>query len=303
MNRNVFLGLLAFLLFSCNSDSQEEILNDNSNVVMTGYKITSQSSYSDVNGNNSHQRIVFGNLVDNKLYSQTAETIHNGISQGIHTEQNYFYTDNLLSTREISGDKKDFFYDSSRNLIGINWTKLDVNSGDYVLMGNYRFSYHPANIVFAEKVTLPYNDSAAQIISRSIVQFDINNNIIKAGFDSNLDGVMDAINNFTYVNDNLVSVQKADGNIISFDYSNVINNFMILNYNSYGKKVFRLLNYELYSFVFADDFKDSKSLSSQEFGDATYEVLSNGYYKKKITNQNFPENNAQNTTTTEFFFQ
>lgn len=301
--KKVFLGLVAFLVFSCNNDSQEEISNNDSNVVITGYKIDSRSSYSDVNGNNSHRRIIVGNLVGNKLYSHTAETIHNGVSQGIHTEQNYFYTNNLLSTREVSGDKKDFFYDSSQNLIGINWAKLDMNSGDYVSMGNYRFSYHPANIVFAEKMTLPYDDPATQIISRSIVQFDVNNNIIKAGFDSNLDGVMDAVNNFTYVNDNLVSVQKADGSVISFDYSNVINNFMILNYNSYGKKVFRLLNYESYSFVFTGDFKDSKSLSSQEFGDATYEVLGNGYYKKKITNQNFPENNAQNTTTTEFFFQ
>ncbi|TGD56873.1 hypothetical protein [Flavobacterium humi] len=303
MIKQFFWGVsLCLISLSCDHDSQEGSAHS-SNVQMTGYKINYLSTFPDTNGAGTYQKITIGNILDNKFFSEDSEVIYNGVSQGVQTHQNYFYSNNLLSTRKADDDKKDFFYDGNQNLIGLNWAKLGQNDGTYHLLANYRFSHHPNNIVFVERISLPYNDPAAEIQRRCIVQFDSNDNIIKAGTDADLNGVMDNENLFFYTNDNLTSIQKSNGEVLTFEYSNVINNFMVLNYNSYGKKVYRLMCSEWHSMLYNNDFENSKNLKNQEASDATYEVLSNGYYKKKTKTMVFPENQAQNTTTTEFFFQ
>lgn len=288
--------------FSCDNDSPNNNTNNDPGVVMTGYKINSQSNYTDVNGV-IFKGIRIGNIVNNKLFSESNENFLNGVSQGVLTQQNYFYADNLLITAKENDNKKDFFYDVNQNLIGINWTLLNLsNPSQQSVTIYYRFLYHPNNIVFVERITLPYNDPAAQIEKRSVIQFDSNNNIIKAGMDYNLDGVMDGINQFFYTNDNLTSIHRSDGTTLTFDYSNVVDNFMILNYNSYGKKVYRLLNSESYSMLASGIERQSKNLTNQEASDATYEILSNNYYKKKTKTMVYAGTDS-NTTTTEFFFQ
>lgn len=307
MIKRIFWCLSTCLIFfSCDNDSQDNIINNDSEVVMTGYKIDSQSNFSDANGNYTWQKITIGNIVNNKFFSESNEVFLNGgVSQGVQTEQNYFYSNNLLITRKVENDKKDLFYDTNQNLIGLNWTQVNLNNvSNNDLSSYYRFSHHSNNIVFVERLTLPYNDPATQIIRRSIVQFDSNNNIINAGKDFDLNGIMDSVNHFVYTNDNLTSIQKSDGSVVTFDYSNVIDNFMILKYNSYGKKVYRLLNSEGYSLLMNNDISHSGSLTSQDLLNATYVVLDNSYYKKKTKTTTLEGPLiGSNTTTTEFFFQ
>ncbi|MGH2665697.1 hypothetical protein [Flavobacterium sp.] len=303
MIKQIFWGLSACLvLLSCDNDSHDN--NITSDVVITGYRVDRQSAFPDANGPGTYRQITLGNVVDNKLFSESKEVIYNGISQGVHTKQHYFYSNGLLTVSDVNFDKQELFYDSNQNLIGLKWTRLSSNnnvSNDFQLY--YRFSYHPNNIVFVERVTLPYNDPAAVVERRSIVQFDSDNNIIKGGRDNNLDGVMEYENQFFYTNGNLTSIQKNDGSTVNFDYSNVIDNYMVLNYNSYGKKVYKLMSSEGYSMFFNSDSGHSKNLTSQELSDGTYEVLGNNFYKKKTVTESFPDNNAHSTTTTEFFFQ
>ena len=306
MVKRFFWGLsVCLIFFSCDNDSQESTINNTNNevseVVMTGYKINSQSNYSDANGAGTYQKITIGNIVNNKFFSESSERFLNNVSQGVETEQNYFYSNNLLITRKVGNDKKDLFYDANQNLIGLNWTQFSTDGFNPDVLTYYRFSHHPNNIVFVEKITRPYNDPAAELWRRTIVQFDANNNIVKGGKDHDLDGVMDAENQFFYTNDNLTSIQKSNGDVVAFNYSNVTDNLMILNYNSYGKKTYRLLNSEGYSLLINDAINFSKKLTNEEMLNATYEVLSSGYYKKKTKTQ--ISTNTQNTTITEFFFQ
>ncbi len=306
MIKKVFLALSVCLIsLSCDNDSQKSSIDDNANnevpqVVMTGYKINSLSDYSENGVPHTYQKKTIGNLLNNKLFSETGEVFIDGVSQGTQTIQNYFYTGNLLTKRSVEGDVIYFFYDANQNLIGLKWEKA-ING--VTVLTNYRFSYHPNNVAFVEKIFHPYDDPAAVIWRRTIVQLDGNNNIIKAGKDVNLDGVMDGVNQFFYTNDNLTSLQKSDGTVVSFEYSNVIDNFMVLNYNSYGKKVLRLLDSEWHASPMYNDFGASKNLKNQELLDATYEVLGNNYYKKKTMHSVYPQNDAENTTSTEFFFQ
>ena len=165
MIKRIFWGLsVCLILLSCDNDSQDNNTNNNSEVVMTGYKTNSQSNYSDATGNHTYQKITIGNTVNNKFFSESNEAILDGVSQGGQTEQNYFYTNNLLTTRKVGDDKKDFFYDANQNLIGINWTKtfLDVPGQPDVLM-YYRFLYQPNNIVFVERLSLPYKIGRAHV--------------------------------------------------------------------------------------------------------------------------------------------
>src|SRR5690606_2665437 len=120
---------------------------------------------------------------------------------------NYFYqNDNLVKLIELQDyDIKHFYYDSNNNLIGIHWNK---NEADIY----YRIIHPATNVSFFEKVTLPHDDPNTEIMRRHIVQFDENDNIIKAGLDNNKDGIMDYENLFSYdENGNITHIELHNG--------------------------------------------------------------------------------------------
>lgn len=296
------IGFVVLFLISCSNEGSS--IDNNSDVSISGYKITSESDYFDSNEMDG-KLITIGEVYNNKIISETTEYFQDGISFGSNVPyMQYFYEGSLLTSVVKNGnstevedmDTKYFFYDDNQNLVGINWNFGGGTS-------YYRFIHVSSTMVYFEKITLPYNDSSAQIQHRNIIEFDLDDNVIKAGRDYELDGVIDNEFQYSYLDGNLISVQKPNSTILTFEYSNVIDNFSVLKENSYGKKVLCLLNSEHYANYFENDYNNqSRNLLTIDLMNETYEVLSNNYYKKKTLIQDLYDSTIHNVIITEFFF-
>lgn len=298
--KNVILFGFAFLfLISCSNDDSSVDRNLDPVVAIAGYKITSDTNELD------WKVVTIGEVINNKLVSETKENFQAGLSQGAPSAiSQYFYDGEVLASTIVHHstsvgnivDTKYFFYDSEQNLVGINWEYGEDTS-------YYRCIHVSNTVVYFEKITLPYDNSSAQVQHRNIIEFDQNDNVIKAGRDNDLDEVTDSQYQYFYANGNLMSVQKPNGTVQAFVYSNVVDNFSILKENSYGKKVLGLLNSEGYAHFFEDDInRQSRNLLTEDLLAETYEVLENNYYKKKTLVQYLEGFNLHNVTVTEFFF-
>lgn len=288
----IFLGLL--FLASCSNDDNEVQVSD----VITGYKITSTTDYDD-SSLPDYKMITTGILVDGKLHSESVEAFVNNVSTGpAITQQEYFYTNGLLTHIETSGTHQDdYFYDSQNRFVG---AQRNYTSGGEL---NYRFIHQSATTVYCERLNLPYNDPNAVVSNRMILNFDGNNNVISAGFDNDLDGVITNLYSYSYVNNNLVSVQKPDGTIVNYDYSGVIDTNNKLRELSFGKRVLRMICSENYCNGTVFDLNYSKNINSDAVISEAYEVLPNNYYNKKTKVTSLYNPNAQHTDETEFFFE
>lgn len=291
--KNFFLSLLAVLLLSCSSDN---VLNENqnSNVIFSGYKITSLSIYDDgITPDNLSIRI--GNIVNNKFISETIEYYTDNVSQGNpEIEKEYFYSNDLLTKIVFNDEIKEFYYDTDQNLVGLTWN----NSGVY---NYYRFVHVSQTLVYFEKVSLPYNDANTQVLSRKIIEFNNSNDIIKAGLDNNLDMVSDSYYEYTYLNGNIIQSNDQNGTIKNYNYSNVVNNNYILEINSFGKKTLNIFNSEIYAYNFPEISSFSHFLDTETYSSSSYEVLNNNYFTKEIKIEHLTNFNLLNTKTTEFF--
>ena len=91
---------------------------------------------------------------------------------------------------------------------------------------------------------------------------------------------------------------------VNYSYSSVIDNFAVLNRNSYGTRVIGIIDAETYVYDAAvfDNAKHSDHIRTADLAAGNYEVLDSNYYKKSVTTQEVPAFNLQNTVTTEFFF-
>ena len=247
----------------------------------------------------TYETVTIGNLQNGKLFSETVESFIGDMSQGNPvTTQTYFYNGDLLVSQiDRSSDRvRDFYYDATQRMIGAKMTIQNLN------VNYYRIIHVAENVIYFEKTTLPYNDAAATILSRNIIEFDENDNIIKAGRDTNLDGIAENENQFSYVNNNLVSITKYDGTVQIFEYSNVIDSFLVLNDKSYGKKNLRIIESEEYVALSQQAKFQSKNVLSQDLLDYAYAVLGTNFYKKKTVVRSSIEPAGQNIITTEFFF-
>ncbi len=286
---------MIFFLASCSSDGNSSSSSDSQ---ITGYELRSKSVFEDV-GTPTYETVTIGNLQNGKLFSETVESFIGDVSQGNPvTTQTYFYNGDLLVSQiDRSSDRvRDFYYDATQRMIGAKMTIQNLN------VNYYRIIHVAQNVIYFEKTTLPYNDAAATILSRNIIEFDENDNIIKAGRDTNLDGIAENENQFSYVNNNLVSITKYDGTVQNFEYSNVIDSFLVLNDKSYGKKNLRIIESEEYVALSQQAKFQSKNVLSQDLLDYTYAVLGTNFYKKKTVVRNSIEPAGQNIITTEFFF-
>jgi hypothetical protein len=233
------------------------------------------------------------------LFSETVESFIGDVSQGNPiTTQTYFYNGDLLVSQidNLGNERvRDFYYDAANKLVGAKMTMENSSV-------NYRIIHVSQNVIYFEKTSLPFNDVAATILTRNIIEFDENDNIIKAGRDVNLDGIAENENQFSYVNNNLVSITKYDGTVQNFEYSNVIDSFLVLNDKSFGKKNLRIIESEAYVALSQQAKFQSKNVLSQDLLDYTYAVLGTNFYKKKTVVRNSIEPAGQNIITTEFFF-
>jgi len=278
------LLILAFCLGSCSDDDDDAAENIDS---ISSYVTKIQFSYQ---SNDGYMR---GNIVDNKFFSETY--FFNGSNGNGDTSQRYFYDNGRLASYGGGFDSEMFFYDAAGKLTAIDWTD-DTMTSKY-----QRFSYHAGNVVYDDIMSGPHTDTEATLLDRAIVEFDAHGNIAKAGYDRDFNGVMDQVNVFSFADDNLISFQLHGGSQRSYEYSNVRNNFAVLNDNSFGKQVARLRN----SFFYAsENFSslplDSQNLTTTEVAEGSYELLRNGLYRKSVVTSAVME--GQMTIVTEFFF-
>jgi hypothetical protein len=196
---------------------------------------------------------------------------------------------------------KDYFYDNQNRLIGINWS-IDVNAFRF-----YRISYPSGNTCYFELISLPYDDPNTELGIRRILKFDNNDNIIEAGEDSDLDGNIDEPNIFNYDSQgNLMSGQIPNGENFSISYSSIIDTESYLEDKTFGKKMLRILNAEIYAsnnpYFLLKDNEHSYNITLEESLRSSYETLENNFFFKrtKISNEN---PNLIQTYTLEYTFQ
>ncbi|CAM4409728.1 hypothetical protein [Flavobacterium terrigena] len=295
-------SIVVLFLFSCSSDNETE--NTNAEIQISGYKVTINSQSTDSSFPYVGQTIINGVVQNGKLMEVNEEFLLNGVSQGVSVNSSLTYQGSLLVSHmdhnSVDGSPRvrNYYYDSNSKLIGA--TRIVSAEELY-----YRFVYVSNDLIYFEKISLPYNDPNTQILRRYIAVFE-GDDIVQAGRDYDLDGIMDNVNHFQYNNGNLVAVNNATQSL-SFNHSDVINNMNVLNDNSYGKKNRRIVGIEAFPF---DDFQGvleySKNLTNDELLEATYEVYPSNYYHLKSNSYvngppalNF---NATITRTTEFFF-
>lgn len=279
------IGLFA----SCTSDSENDVTDQS----MTGYKI-------DRNTSPGYHFVTNGTLLNGKLYTETRADILNGVAQPEVTQQIFFYnTDGTVNHYVQHAPDTDrmvyLYYDGNQNLVG---AKLAINEG----AGYYRFRHISSDKVIFERVNAPYDDPNAVAGQSIVLQFNSDDDIIAAGLDTNSDNVADSqINTFTYSNHNLSSVTFWDGNVVNFNYSNVIDNFGFLRDRSIGKKNLRIIAGECFHVLYSPEYfypnlGASKNILEEDANAATFQLMPNNFYELKTEIQEGV------TTETQFFF-
>lgn len=296
-------SIVVLFLFSCSTDSETESINTDTQI--SGYKITTNSQSTDADFLYVGQTITNGIVQNGKVLEINEEFFNNGISQGVNVNSSYTYENDLLISYmdHVSSDGMprvlNYYYDSNSKLIGA--TRVVNGTESY-----YRFNHVTNDLIYYEYISLPYNDSSAEILSRYIAVFE-GDDIVQAGRDSNLDGVMDDVNYFQYSNGNLVSANNSSQSI-TIDYSNVINNINVLHDNSYGKKNRRITCIQSFSLPGFNSvvLGYSKNLTNEELLESDYEIHPSDYYHLKsnsyVVGPPAISFNATISRITEFFF-
>jgi len=283
------LSLLLTVFTSCSNDDDSNASGNSG--VMQYYISRSVTTYT-TPGSPVHQNISKRYIVNNKLFSFSDI---NPVTLAENNFQDYHYTDDKLTSLNTGFTNEDYYYDAQGRFMASNY--FDDTMEEF----HRRIIYQPNNVVYVEMLTHAYDDPAAQISNRYITEFDANDNLIKAGPDANLDGVMDAVNVFHYTNNNLTSSEIQDGQTFTYSYSAVLNNFAVLDNNTYGKKMSRLLYANSYAGPYEMNLpQHSINLPLETVQSGNYEVLGNGLFKKSTVTSVFE--GGQNLNVTEFFF-
>ncbi len=305
---HLFLSIFAMsLLFTaCSSDddnNQQQEDTTQLDPVITGSKITFLGVPTDQNAP-VFKEILTTTINNNKKQLAVREFFRDDISYGITTQAVYtFNADGKISkfAREEANGQivREYFYDDQQRLIG-------ANLGAETPYRYFRFPQISENITYFEEISLPYNDPNAEVRSRYIIQFDENDNIIKAGKDFDFDGNMEGENNFQYdSNNNLISGQMASGETFSIAYSSIIDTEQYLQDNTFGKKMNRILCGEWFGGTSTHYFNDgaqSFNVTLEESQQNIFETLSNNFYfKKTMRVDNNPD--IEETYTHEYTFQ
>lgn len=306
MKTTSFIAILsfAFLFNSCSKeDPQDNTPEEQTELKLSSYKYTYDRQSPD---GGTYQRIRTVNLIDEKFTDFTEERYLNG--ELVYTESlSQFIYENNFPKKVLNGTQIDdpeapaylnFFYNDVQQLIGFHWE----SNNRY-----YRISYPQENIVFFDALDGTLDDPDAQIIRRSISEFDQHDNIIRAGRDNDLDGVIDANreNHFTYdQNHNLTSIVLYNGETHNATYSDKKNTYNVILDNSYSKKIRRIVMSEAFSFMSSIESsifeRYSHYLSNQQLSENTYEFVEDFYTKQTHV---FYDSDSEFTITNEFFIE
>lgn len=289
------LAGFAMLLFSCSDDDATTVpISNNADAVFDYYTVESTSTQTATGSTSGF--FVTANLQDEKFFSETRENFLNGVGQGQSTEQHYFYEDGLLVKRVYPGDIREFTYDAERRLIAIHWQFNDNHL-------YYRMVYQTDGRIYFERLTLPNDDPATTIAFRNVIELDANDNVVKAGRDTDLDGVANWYNTFGYNADgNLTSIfNYSSGTTTTIDYAPIKDNFAQLQINTHGKKNLMVYQAECYTNLIVDDMRQSPDLRMIDTQEALIETQGLPYYFRKTKTTTSAD--VENVTVTTFYFE
>jgi hypothetical protein len=305
---SMLLLFSTLLLISCSSDdkSNETVTQIKQDPLIQSYKFTLNMAPFDPTAT-VRESLLIGSINENRIQKTLWEFFIEGVSQGAAIEQGiYEYDSNdylIYYNKGIpqNDDIKEYTYDGNGNVAGLTWT---LNGSPQY----YRIVHPSANITYFESISLPYNDPNTITGLRHILEFDDNDNIIKAGRDSNFDDILDFENIFTYdSNNNLTNVQMANGDMVTFSYSSIINTQQYLLDKTYGRKLARLIYAEKYGHKgvagFLNDLiEKSYNITIEATTEAEYEVLDNNFYYKRTEFGVNSVGTGTETRTTEYYF-
>lgn len=282
---------MLFILASCSSDdAQTATVPTNLNQVFDHFTV--ENRYIQANNAEQTTRFTTHNLQDEKFFAETSEDFVDGVGQGEVTAQRYFYENNLLVRRVYDNDVRDFFYDAQGRLIAINWLYESVQQS------YYRFVHVADDKVYFERLSLAYDNPATKVMSRIIIDFDANDNIVKAGYDLGLDGTPDNYNTFDYdAANNLKAIHKSDGSTINIAYSFIKDNFAQLAFNTYGRRNLMIYQAECYAVSRLQDMRQSPNLRDTDTQEALIETQALPYYFRKT------QTTESYKTITTFYFE
>lgn len=302
--KNIFKILFVcsfFILFSCSSDDTAP--NDGQAITETktivGYQETTQSN----SKNGDIETIKTGSIIDNKYTDWSRDVYIDGNLFNSENGDEFIYENNRIvkhSSPSSDVGVKHFYYNETNQLKGIFWKFSDHHQESYERY--YRIIHISDSEVYFESLHDNYDNPNASF-NRIILHFDEDDNIVKAGYDQDLDGVMDISSSFEYQDNNLVTINHHNGNTYQMSYTDKINTKLFLRDNSYSKKTHRILCAQIYNLHNHSTrlFDLSYNLSTESLVNNVYEFEENGFYNKKIEVENLPE--ATITRTEEYFFE
>lgn len=281
------LAWLAFFTVSCSSDDSDGQQAGNMAYYTVAYKTVSNGTIDPLS-----QSLTRANLVNNRLFSETR--LDPVTFAEMESIQLYHYEGSRLVSVNTGFTFEEFLYDASGQVVARNYYDDTMNNNFQ------KYTFQPGNMVYVEGLSAAYGNPDSEVISRTIVQFDAEDNLIAAGFDDNMDGVMDATKTYTYENGNLVTADIGS-EVRHFTFSDIRNNFSYLYDNTFGKKLYRLRSANQYALgaVYNADMH-SRNLTTEALDWSEYERADGGFYSKSIHAYTF--GGGYSTTTTEFHF-
>ena len=279
--------MLSAALFSCSSDDND----GGGGSLMKSYTVESKSYLDGETTPFEHAKVRY-NLVDGKYHSISA--INAATGQVIQTNQSHFYTNGRLMKISSAYSNEDFIYDTAGNLVATEY------SDDMDTHIHWRFVTLSPTLSYAEKLTEAYNVPWAMIERRIIMEFDVNNNVITAGDDFDIDGVRDQTNLFSYEYNNLIGCSNYNGEALVSAFSDVINNISEINDKTYGKKIARLVAAEQFARLEMPGHLFSVNVAQAFIDYDDYQILPTGYYKSILSESVFAGGRHETLTVFDF---
>jgi|GEM_PF-4851149 len=292
------LFLATFSLISCSND--DDILNEETNAPLVIILNQKTETLHETSTDSLQLKIeVTGNIIENKSQNLKEQTYNHGnlVSDTLHTIFEYDTNNNLTMSHAIGKNLYRLYYSTENKLTQINWKPEGFGTTIY-----YKITELPNNLIQYDRYEEPFTNPDAPISYRILLEFNDNEEVITAGYDTNFDSKLDSISTFTYDNGNLISFTNAVGEDSYISYSNIIDTKSFIARESFGKKELNILHSELYIRPRVDYFESSSlfyNVPQSSTETSSFNIHSSGYYHKKTTI--FPTSGSIQTTIIEEF--
>ncbi|MDC8003496.1 hypothetical protein POV27_05500 [Aureisphaera galaxeae] len=241
-----------------------------------------------------------GIFEENKLTALSEQLFIEGEPQEARISRKLTYTNGLVTLFERRDqDILEMIYDELGNMTAINWS---IQGSERF----FRFVHLSDTEVYFEVISLPHDDPQTEVGQRIILRFDASDNVIAAGKDLDLDGIMDAENQFSYTNNSLTQITLASGETFNYEYTEILDSFVYMYDQAIGKKINRILCAELYAGASADGIfacQNSEFISTIALTENDYETGSNNFFTKRTNVSAMQNNTGTQTEVVEFTFE